>query len=180
MRITLAILVLALAACSSAPAPSPIGSAPPAVATAPALAAEEADRLAPPRAPIDEGALVEGDKSRDPFRAYAVAPTPPPEDTRPRKSRRFGVDQLSLVGVVTRTAEPRAMLVDPRGKGWIVAPGDLVGRPEVVGARTVSWRVDRIREREVVLVRDDAYELAAADTTRVLAMRQDPKLTEDD
>lgn len=173
MRITGSIFaLLALTACSSGPAPSPIGSAPPALATAPIAAVEEAERR-PARAPIDEGAMVESDASRDPFRAHAARPTPPPEDTRPRKSKRFGVDQLALVGVVTRTAEPRAMLVDPRGKGWIVAPGDLVGRPETVGTRPVSWRVERIREREVVLVRED-------DATRVLAMRADATLDADD
>ncbi|MFT3776274.1 MAG: hypothetical protein QM820_63830 [Minicystis sp.] len=180
MRITrssvLSAFALALAACSSAPAPSPAGTAPATIAAAPTVAPPaESDRSAP-RAPVDEGALAAGERARDPFQASPVPPAPPPDDHWPRKSKHYSVDQLQLVGVVTRIAEPRAMLVDPKGKGWIVAAGDLVGRRE--GA--ASWRVDRVREREVVLVREDPESPGSAMVTRVLAMRQDRPAIEDD
>jgi type IV pilus assembly protein PilP len=182
--LSIPVLVAVLAGCSSAPAPAPMGTAPAAYGTAPALAATEAAEQAPPRMPVDENALNESDRSRDPFRASQVTAPPPPRDTIVRKSRNFSVEELQLVGVVTRLAEPRAMLVDPRGKGWIVGVGDVVGRAEIVhGAtadRTTNWRVDRIRERQVVLVRDDAYLAGSEAATRVLAMRQEKTLDEED
>jgi type IV pilus assembly protein PilP len=173
-----------LAACSSAPAPSPMGSSHAALGQSPDAPALAEGARPPPVAPIEDGAIAESSGSRDPFRSFTETTTPPADDVRPRKSRRYTVDQLKLIGLVTRTAAPRAMLVDPRGKGWIVSPGDLVGRAEVVRAgaaeRTVSWRVDRIRENELVLVRDDDAALGVPATTRVLALRQEPLLQQDD
>ena len=182
MRIpSLAVAAILLSACSSAPAPSPMGSSRAALGASPTAPAAEGERALPQRAPIDDGAIAEGSGSRDPFRSFAESTTtpPPPDDVRPRKSRKYPVDQLKLVGLVTGAGAPRAMLVDPRGKGWIVSPGDLVGRAETVRAgaaeRAVSWRVDRIRDSELVLVRDDD-----AASTRVLALRQEPLLQQDD
>jgi type IV pilus assembly protein PilP len=90
----------------------------------------------------------------------------------------YAVDQLRLAAIVGGAGAPRAMMIDPRGKGWVVAQGDLLGRPEVVHAgtadRQASWRIDRIRERDVVLVRDDPADPAAAGVTRVLALPADP------
>lgn len=184
-RSSFAALPLVLAACSSAPAPSPMGTAPAALTAPPVVTVAEGAEAARPPASIDESALNESDRSRDPFRASTVVPTPPPDDQRPRKSKHYSVDQLKLVGVVSRAHEPRAMLVDPRGKGWIVGVGDLVGRAEMVKLagnveRGVSWRVDRIRESEVVLVREDAETMGSAGATRVLALRHEPLLAEED
>lgn len=176
------ILGLALVACSSAPNPSTMSTSKAEIASAPAAPEEARPKPAP--APIDESALVESERSRDPFRVYAVPPAPPPDDVRPRKSKRWSIEQLKLVGLVTSTREPRAMLLDPSGKGWIVSTGDIVGRVETVpagvGDRRVSWRVDRIRESEVVLVRDDSPAAGDAATTRVLALRHAPLLSADD
>jgi type IV pilus assembly protein PilP len=75
------------------------------------------------------------------------------------------------------------MLVDPRGKGWVVTKGELVGRPEVLhdaaGDHSVSWKVDRIRESDVVLVREDATHSIVPSSTRVLALRHDPVIADD-
>jgi type IV pilus assembly protein PilP len=137
------------------------------------------------KVPIHDDAMVEGPGSRDPFRAFPEAPKPPPPDARPRKARRIPVDQLKLVALVTNTATPRALLVDPAGKGYIVTQGELVGRPEPAGAsgddgeHYASFRVDRIREGEMVLVREDAAgRLPAA--TRVLSLPRQPLLQADD
>jgi type IV pilus assembly protein PilP len=176
------VAALLLSACSSAPAPGPLGSQTALGTSPPASVAAERERPLPLTA-IDEVAIVEGDASRDPFRSFPQTTTPTPDDSRPRKSRRYALDELHLIGLVTGTGAPRAMLVDPRGKGWIVSPGDLVGRAETVragaGERAVSWRVDRIRENELVLVRDDVDQGARA-TTRVLALQQAPLLQQDD
>src|SRR4051812_13329077 len=94
--------------------------------------------------------------SRDPFVVAAKEPTrPPPKDERPRKARRFNVSELKLVGLVTQTDAPRAMLVDPNGKGWVVEKGELLGRAETSGDTQTSWRVDRIRDGNLILVRED-------------------------
>ncbi len=114
--------------------------------------------------------------ARDPFRVAAKEPTrPPPKDERPRKARRFAVSELRLVGLVTQTDDPRAMLVDPNGKGWVVGKGELLGRAEMSGdsqtQTLTSWRVDRIRDGDLILVREDPANGRAAPETRVLAMR---------
>ena len=100
---------------------------------------------------------------------------------RPRKAKRYGVDELKLVGLVTNTAQPRAMLIDPRGKGWIVTTGEIVGRPEKLsggsGELLASWKVDRIRGRDVVLVREDVP--GAPSATRVLSMPQEAAFEDD-
>ena len=54
------------------------------------------------------------------------------------------------------------MVTDPSGLGWILRVGDFVGKSEVLqsGGTTgsdvaVNWRVDRIRENDIVFVRED-------------------------
>lgn len=114
--------------------------------------------------------------ARDPFRVAAKEPArPPPKDERPRKARRFAVSDLRLVGLVTQTDAPRAMLVDPNGKGWVVGKGELVGRTEMSGDSQTSWRVRSIRDGDLVLVREDPANAKAAPETRVLAMRAEPQ-----
>ena len=163
-------------------------SAPPAP---PGLAVETTTPPAP--APPAPGAADEsrtppaaGHEGRDPFVPSVTAPEAPPPvaDVRLRKSKRFAVDDLKLVGIVNGVETPRAMLVDPRGKGWVVTRGQLVGRPEVLhdsaGDHSVSWRVDRIRESDVILVREDAaHSVAVPSSTRVLALRHDPIVSDD-
>jgi type IV pilus assembly protein PilP len=169
---------LFLLACSSAPSSGAAASAQVSLASPPPI--EEHAPVTVPRLPIPEGALVEGPQNRDPFRAFAATEAPPPPDARPRKAHRIPVDQLKLVGLVTHTATPRAMLVDPAGKGYIVTQGELVGRPEADGDRLASFRVDRIREGDIVLVREDAADLRSPAATRVLALPRDPLLQADD
>jgi type IV pilus assembly protein PilP len=176
--------VLFLAACSSAPGPSAVASSQAAIASPPPVEAQEPT---PPAAmslrSISEDALTSNPPSRDPFQAYTPGPDPLPKDTRPRRAHRIPVDQLKVVALVTNTPDPRAILVDPSGKGYIVKVGELVGSPEPSTApgdrahRTASYRVDRIRQGGVVLVREDAD---AAPTTRVLSLPTDPPREADD
>jgi hypothetical protein len=66
------------------------------------------------------------------------------------------------------------MLLDPAGKGWVVTQGELVGRPEEVrtGSEVLaaSWRVDRIRAGDVVLVQEDPAHREGILATRVLSL----------
>jgi type IV pilus assembly protein PilP len=165
-------------------APGPLAPALLAPSAAPANEPAAAADATPKLTVVGDESLVESRDSRDPFRTFDAA-KPPPTDARPRKSRRYSVDELHLVGLVTSTATPRAMLLDPAGKGWIVTPGELVGKPEEVRAGNeiivASWRVDRIRAGDVVLVREDPAHREGSLATRVLALpREAPVQAIDD
>lgn len=158
---------------------------PPAPASLPAEVAALSPPSSPARAPEETNpASVPTGEGRDPFAAGAIAVTPPAKDDRPRKSKRFAVDELKLVGIVSSVDTPRAMFVDPRGKGAVVTRGQLLGRAEIIhdndGDHQVSWRVDRIRDSEVVLVREDAAHSIVPSSTKVLALRHAPVIADDD
>jgi type IV pilus assembly protein PilP len=177
--------LLFVAGCSSAPGSSAVASSQAAIASPPPV---EEHAPAPPAAvaqrSISEEALASNPPGRDPFQAYAPAPDPLPRDTRFRRAHRIPLDQLRVVALVTNTPDPRAVLVDPSGKGYIVKVGELVGRPQPSSAgsgdRTASYRVDRIRAGDVVLVRDDNASPEAAPATRVLSLPSDPPREADD
>jgi type IV pilus assembly protein PilP len=180
-------LAALLHGCSTDRAPAALSVAPAAHAIAQAARSATDLRDAPERSPLvpPDDVLERAARVRDPFAPSDLAPPNPPRDDRPRRSRRYAVDQLRLAGIVQRSDAPRAMVIDPRGKGWVIAQGDLLGKPETVrsgsGERLASWRVDRIRERDVVLSREVAGEAAVAGITRVLSLPPDPiALDEDD
>jgi len=123
--------------------------------------------------PAHEAEAFAWSDARDPFQppgpSIGLAPVAPQWVT---KARRFSLDELRLVGIVTGDDSPRAMLVDPRGKGWVVGRGDHVGRPEG-SACLAAWRVDRIRDSDVVLVCEHPAGSEGAPETRSLALRAD-------
>src|SRR5439155_22819040 len=89
----------------------------------------------------------------------------------------YGVDELKLVAIVQGAEYPRAMFVDPRGKGWVLKRGDFVGRAETVHTGgtngsdyQVNWRVDRVRDSDVVMIREDPARPNIAPTTRVIPL----------
>jgi type IV pilus assembly protein PilP len=89
------------------------------------------------------------------------------------------IDELRLIAIVTGLSQPRAMVLDQSSVGWVIKRGDYIGRAEVVqtgGAEgvpvTLNWRVDRIRENEVVLTREDPTAPNRPPLTRVIPLRQ--------
>ena len=87
------------------------------------------------------------------------------------------IDELRLVAIVSK-GEVRALLMDPQGVGWIVKPGDYVGKAEIVNTGgpagadvAINWRVDRIREPDLVFVREDASHPEISPSTRVISLR---------
>ena len=155
-----------------APAPAaPAGSAAPAAPEGP-----------PPKFEIVEAEFTESERSRDPFRSFKDAFK---EETRgTAKSQRevvlsqFTIDELKLIGIVTRAEPARAMLVDPLGTGHVVRRGQFVGRADIVQAagRTgasyeINWRVDRIRAEDIVLIREDPANPDVPSATRVIPLR---------
>ena len=140
-----------------------------------------ADAGTPPKVELQEVEFTESERSRDPFRAYTSSFV---EEARSQtKSQRevvmedFSIDDMRLIGIVTGGVEARAMLVDPRGYGHVVHRGQFIGRSEVVqgdgkGNKSyeINWRVDRIREGDVVLVREDPKNPEIPSSTRVLVL----------
>jgi type IV pilus assembly protein PilP len=141
---------------------------------------------APPPVAIQENEWVESERSRDPFRSFANMFV---EEARSRvKSQRevildnFALDELKLVGIVLRSNPPVAMLVDQTGKGHTIKRGQFVGRPEVVqeghrgAAYEVNWRVDRIRDGDVVFIREDPQNPDVPSATKVIPLRPESAL----
>jgi type IV pilus assembly protein PilP len=143
-------------------------------------AASDAD-VQPP-ADFQETSFTESERSRDPFRTFSDFIEAEAKNQF-RSQRRvvlpeYSIDELKLVGIVTRIRPPKAMLVDPTGRGHVIQRGQFVGRPEIVQAGSqsgasyeINWRVDRIREGDLVLVREDPTNPDVPSTTRVIPLR---------
>lgn len=137
----------------------------------------------PPKVDFQETDFSETDRSRDPFRSFtAIFVEQAKSKVRAQVhvvAKEYSIDDLRLVGIVTRIHPPRAMFVDPSGKGHVVDHGDFLGRPEVVQGGTtttdyeIHWRVDRVRESDVILVREDPANPDVPTATRVFEMRGD-------
>jgi type IV pilus assembly protein PilP len=148
-----------------------------------AEAPKEEQRPAPVGPPID---FNDSSVMRDPFLSYAREFA---EEAKKRvRSQRdvvldqYGLDELKLAGLVTGIRPARAMLIDPTRKGHVIHEGQFVGRAEVVqgGASgadyEINWRVDRIRDSDIVLVREDPSNPDVPSATRVIPLRPDEVL----
>lgn len=135
----------------------------------------------PPKVEFQETDFSETDRSRDPFRSYAAVFVEQAKSKVKAQvhvvAKQYSVDELRLVGIVTRIHPPRAMFVDPSGRGHVVDHGDFLGRPEIVQGGTtttdyeIHWRVDRVRGSDVVLVREDPANPDVPSATRVVPIR---------
>jgi type IV pilus assembly protein PilP len=157
------------------------GSAPPPNRAAP-VAAADAGLPAMVKAPeYSENDFVESDRNRDPFRSYLSLGGPqgprPLVNQREVKLAEYSIDELKLMAIVLGGDQSRAMFVDPSGKGTVVYRGNFICRPEVVhlgGSNgpeyQLNWRVDRIREGDIVLIREDPAQPAIPPATRVIPL----------
>jgi type IV pilus assembly protein PilP len=174
---------LLVAACGSKPTTTTTNDAPPPPQRRVPVAASASNSAAAPRLELTEGDFTPSDQSRDPFRGYAeiFAATAGKKNATQQKivADRYSLDELKLVAVITGNTASRAMFVDPSGKGHVVTRGELVGRSESVRATAqkgiqsyeASWKVDRIREGDVVFIREDPERPNVAAATRVIALR---------
>jgi len=162
---------------SSAPAAAPARSP-----RAPASASAAGPSGPPPKVEIVEAEFTESERSRDPFRSFSDVFKE--ESKASAKSQRevvmsqFAIDELKLIGIVTRAEPAKAMLVDPQGTGHVVQRGQFVGKADIVQAagRTgasyeINWRVDRIRDGDIVLIREDPANPDVPSATRVIPLR---------
>lgn len=193
--VTLAIVLVACGDDAPAGGPqakpgTPVGGiVTPAPAAAPVAA--DADAGAPidplaklPALPLrefQERDFAETDQSRDPFRSFVqvFVQQAASHSVLQRKVlvERYALDELHLVGIVLG-APSRALLTDPSTLGWVAKVGDFVGKSELVHAGgptgtdvAVNWRVDRIRDGDVVFIREDPSHPEIPPTTRVIALR---------
>jgi type IV pilus assembly protein PilP len=136
---------------------------------------------------IQEKDFIESDTSRDPFRSYA--------DTFANQNARrtviqrevlmgrYSLDDIKVNGIITG-ALGRALVTDPSGLGWVIRVGDFVGKADSVkvggaGGKevAVNWRVDRIRNNDIVFIREDPSRPDIPPATRVLSLRTEDELT---
>jgi type IV pilus assembly protein PilP len=182
------IALLLVSACGDdppAPAKGGKAAAAPAAATAKPSRKEAKEEAEPPdlpqvTVPVDFG---EASRSRDPFMSYAsdfaVEAKKRVKSQREVVLDQYALDDLKLAGLVTGIRPARAMLIDPTKTGHVVHEGQFVGRPEIVrggssGAEyEINWRVDRIREADIVLVREDPANPDVPTATRVIPLRPD-------
>ena len=161
--------------------PTPGGGDPLAEVDAGAELAGELDAGGGPN--FDDDDFVEADiVNRDPFRnfvqSFKVRPLAVPQ--RRVIMSTTGIEEMRLIAIISGVAQPRAMLVDADGVGHVVARGDYIGRPEVVQAGgadgmpvTLNWRVDRIRDSEIVLTRRDPLDDQRPPLTRRIPLHED-------
>ena len=180
----LALLSLLVVACAEDPPATPVraAGAPTPARPAPTASAPAVNEPPPPKFDIVESEFSESERSRDPFRSFLSIFKE--QDKGTTKSQRevvlsqFGIDELKLIGIVTRVDPAKAMLVDPDGTGHVVQRGQFVGKADIVQAagRTgasyeINWRVDRIRAGDIVLIREDPSNPDVPSATRVIPLR---------
>jgi type IV pilus assembly protein PilP len=180
-----AAIALAAVACGNTPTTTSSAASstpPPPVNRTPPAASSAATALPPQlRGPeYTENDFVESDRNRDPFRSFLVQQQPANREAlnqRKVELAQYSIDELKLVAIVQGADQPRAMFVDPSGKGTVVYKGTFICRPEVVhigGSNgpeyQLNWRVDRIRDTDVVLIREDPAQPAIPPATRVIPL----------
>lgn len=144
----------------------------------------EGDRAVAPmtESELPEAVFIETDENRDPFRSFLpvfTAQALPEEDFAPRPPVLLddvSLDELRLIAVISgEGGNPRAMVTDPEGKGWVVRRGDYVGRGERIRLgpgqphREINWRIVRVRPDRIILVREDPIQ-AGPPVTRVMRL----------
>ena len=175
-----AALLLVAAGCEdeAQTAAAPPAAAAPATAAAGAASSSPLDMTV---ATLQDNDFVESEGNRDPFRSYADAfkGKGPSVAQRAVLMPNTPIESMRLIAIISGVEQPRAMLVDEKGVGHVTTRGDFVGRAEVVqsgGAEnlaiTINWRVDRIRENEVVLAREDPTGPNRPPLTRVIPLHE--------
>lgn len=129
--------------------------------------------------------FVESDRNRDPFRSYEaeLRANLPVVAQRSVVMPDTPIDAMRLIAIISGIAQPRAMLVDEKGVGYVTTRGDFVGKADVIQGGgteslpvTLNWRVDRIRENEVVLSREDPSAPNRPPLTRVIPLRDESEM----
>jgi type IV pilus assembly protein PilP len=130
--------------------------------------------------------FVESELNRDPFRSYAaeLRAKAPIVAQRLVLMPETPIDDMKLIAIVSGIDQPRAMIVDTKGVGYVTTRGDFVGKADVVqggGSESLpvslNWRVDRIRDAEVVLAREDPTAPNRPPLTKVIPLHAEPEIS---
>ncbi len=194
-RVAVAAVVVVLSAfigCAASDGPQPSGNAGGAASggapAGPTKASASSAHSALPAPVFNDGDFTESDGSRDPFHNYSKMFAPVAASVAaPQYTvilEKYTVDELKLVAVVNAGDGVRAMFVDPAGKGWVVTRGMHVGKGEMVriGPSATSsyplyWKIDRIKDDSVILVREDSLHPEIAPTYREILLHNDAEKT---
>jgi type IV pilus assembly protein PilP len=124
----------------------------------------------------------ESEQNRDPFRSYAneLRAKLPVVAQRMVLMPDTPIDALKLIAIISGIEQPRAMMVDQRGVGYVTTRGDFVGKADIVqggGSESLpvalNWRIDRIRVNEVVLAREDPSAPNRPPLTKVIPLHEE-------
>jgi len=170
---------------AGAAAAVPAAAAPRAAANASAAAASTAAEALSYR----DSDFVDSERNRDPFRSFAseLKGKAPIVAQRAVIMPNTPIDAMKLIAIISGINQPRAMLVDEKGVGYVTARGDFVGKADVVqggGSENIpialNWRVDRIRDNEVVLAREDPSAPNRPPLTKVIPLHEKGEGTSDE
>ena len=143
-----------------------------------------------PVADIQERDFLESPTNRDPFRDFSdmfvvrVASTTPAKNEKDVLVSKYALEELKIVGIISGNSG-RVLANDPAGLGWVLRVGDFVGKAEYIhgsgsgdASMPVNWRLDRIRENDVVFIRESPDPAAPA-STRVLSLHTQEEMKQE-
>jgi type IV pilus assembly protein PilP len=99
---------------------------------------------------------------RDPFRSFVRGIYDKGDEAESSPLERFDLSQLELAAIIWGIDAPRALIVDPSGKGYIVATGAIVGKNK---GRIISIGDNLVVVKETYI---DSFDRA---TTKPVEMR---------
>jgi Tfp pilus assembly protein PilP len=143
-----------------APAAAPAAAAAPAPPADPAAALAQRLTLLRRKTLKDDDFQDDDERNRDPFRSYLrlfTAKEGPKAPKVPAIFDKFALEELTLIGIVSGDANPRAMFRDPGGMGQSIKRGDYVSKS--------AARVTKILSDRVIL---ELNEVTATGETRAL------------
>lgn len=110
-----------------------------------AAAKPPAPRAAKPAAPAPVAVAYHYDPTdkTDPFRSYIRRNVTLENEETSSPLERFDLSQLTVMGIIWGVDEPRALVKDPTGKGYIVRAGTPIGKNK--------GRILRIEDNKVVV-----------------------------
>jgi type IV pilus assembly protein PilP len=143
-----------LASAKAPPAPRAAKPVPEAVTADDALGLEGGE-------PEESAAVYVAEGRRDPFRSFQFTTAQEPAvEAGPLAD--FDLSQLSIVGVVWNTKNPRALVADPGGRSFVLRQGSSIGKN--------NGRVVRIDD-DMILVREKFVDFEGAVSTKDVEMR---------
>ena len=111
---------------------------------------------------IARGLLYDRAGKRDPFRSFLWEKPDALDQVVRGPLEQYDVSQLSLVAVIWRTGNARALIQDPSGESFIIAEGTHIGKN--------SGRVIRIDDN-LVVVKETYVDFLGEETKRDIEMR---------